>query len=182
MSEMREATAGNLEPAQAAELALLVELEARWENLRKLPPRAQEGGSATQDLLVIQKAYDAFRGKLVAYNKRYRPAHVPELLLNTPPRLAAWCRSMRTLCLSVEHDPRAQPPVQLLEKAYRLVERVGARLDGGRSPRSTSPATVGAAARDLETLGRWCEELAAGAGPSRPEVASSQGSRHANCE
>ena len=76
-------------------MALLVELEARWENLRKLPPRAQEGGAATQDLLVIQKAYDAFRGKLVAYNKRYHPAHVPELLLNTPPRLAAWCRSMR---------------------------------------------------------------------------------------
>ena len=34
------------------------------------------------------EAYDAFRGKLVAYNRRYAPAHVPELLLNTPPRLA----------------------------------------------------------------------------------------------
>ena len=86
------------------------------------------------------------------------------------------------LCLSVEHDPRAQPPVQLLEKAYRLAERMGARLDGGCFPRPAAPASVGAAARDLEALGRWCADLTAGAGPSRLEAASAQGSHHANCE
>src|SRR5262245_22228540 len=67
MPETREATMRNLDPAQATELSLLVELEARWENLRKALPREPAAGSVTQTLLGVQKAYDAFHSKLVAY-------------------------------------------------------------------------------------------------------------------
>jgi hypothetical protein len=183
MSELTAAAVSELDSEQAAELSLLVELEARWENLRKPPARAQEGAASTQDLLSIQRAYDAFRGKLVAYNKRFRPAHVPELLLNTPSRLAAWCRSMRSLFLRVEHDPRAHLPVQLLEKAYRLAERMGARLDRDRPQRPTPPVTVEAAAQNLEALCRWCDGLGTCAGSPNPDPATAYpGAGHAHRE
>src|SRR6516225_6857719 len=96
MPDLKDFSNGNLDPAQALDLALLVDLEACWENLRAsslhpdIPP-------CTQGLQVKQKAYDSFRAKLAGYNKRYAPAHVPELLLNTPTRLGLWCRSMRDL-------------------------------------------------------------------------------------
>jgi hypothetical protein len=82
MFELKEAISGSLGPAQAAELSLLVDLEARWENLRQTSPGDLE------DLHGRQKAYDTFHTKLVAYNKQYRPAHVPELLLWSAPRNA----------------------------------------------------------------------------------------------
>ena len=119
MPEIQEASVGNIDAAQAAELSLLVDLEARWENLRKTPLQAAEAGATTQDLHGKQKAYDAFRAKLVAYNKQYTPAHVPELLLNTPSRLGKWCRTMRELYLLVEHNSQGHCPVHLLEKAYQ---------------------------------------------------------------
>src|SRR2546421_9473452 len=99
MPEIRAAAGGAASPEQAIDLSLLVDLEARWENLRK--PPSPEGGHGTKDLQGRQSAYDAYRAKLVAYNKRYAPAHVPELLLNTPSRLGAWCRAMRDLYLQV---------------------------------------------------------------------------------
>src|SRR5262245_49013168 len=80
MAETMEAAFASLDAAQATELAVLVELEACWENLRKTPLGAKAVGHGTQDLLGIQKAYDAFHSKLVAYNGRYTPAYAPELL------------------------------------------------------------------------------------------------------
>ncbi len=166
MPAMREASVGNLDPAQATELSLLVDLEARWENLRKTASLDPKVGSTTQDLQGKQRAYEAFRAKLVAYNKRYRPAHVPELLLNTPSRLGIWCRTMRDLYLQVEHDPQGHCPVHLLEKAYRWAERMGVRLNRDCVSRSTPPGTIRAAIRDLEALGQWCEDLARSAPPA----------------
>ena len=58
-----------------------------------------------------QRAYEVFHAKLVAYNKRHTPAHVPELLLNSPSRLGMWCCRMRDLYLQVEHDPQSHCPV-----------------------------------------------------------------------
>src|SRR5262245_13998481 len=110
MPEMKEASVRTLDPAQAAELARLVDLEACWENLRKTPFQASEAGGSPQDLHRKQKAYDAFHAQLVAYNKLYTPAHVPELLLNTPSRLGIWCRRMRNLYLIVENNPQAHYP------------------------------------------------------------------------
>jgi hypothetical protein len=100
-----------MDAAQAAELSLLVDLEARWENLRRTPLQPPEEETSTEDLQGKQKAYESFRAKLVAYNQRYKPAHVPELLLNTPSRLAKWCRTMLDLYLRVEHEPLGHCPV-----------------------------------------------------------------------
>ena len=159
MPEMKEASVRTLDPAQATELTLLVDLEARWENLRKTPLQAAEAGATTQDLHGKQKAYDAFRAKLVAYNKQYTPAHVPELLLNTPSRLGKWCRTMRELYLLVEHNSQGHCPVHLLEKAYRWADHVSTRMNKDRVNRSTPPGNIQAAIRDLEALGQWCDDL-----------------------
>ncbi len=165
MPEMREANVVSIDAAQAAELSLLVDLEARWENLRRTPLRPPEVESSTQDLQGKQKAYESFHAKLVAYNKQYTPAHVPEMLLNTPSRLARWCRTMRELYLRVEHDSRGHCPVHLLEKAYRWAGRVGVRMNTAYVSRSTPPDTIRAAIRDLEALGQWCDDLAKVASP-----------------
>ena len=166
MHEMREAVVRSLGPAQATALSLLVELEARWENMRTYPPRAHEAGSVTQMLRGMQKAYAAFRGQLAAYNRRYTPAHVPERLLNTPPRLATWCRAMRDLYLAVEHDGLVRCPVHLVEKAYRSAERISARLHKDLPSRSEPPATIRAASEALGALARWCDDLAGIAAPA----------------
>jgi hypothetical protein len=161
MPEMSKVPAGQLDPAQAAELSRLVDLEACWENLRKGPRPGPAAVSLTRDLTARQKAYDAFHDKLVAYNKRFTPAHVPELLLNTPPRLAAWCRTMRDLYHQVEQGPQGHCPVSLLEKAHGWADRMAARLNKDRAGPSTAPHTLGAAIRDLEALAQWCDGLLA---------------------
>jgi hypothetical protein len=165
MPEIREASVVNIDAAQAAELSLLVDLEARWENLRRTPLRSSEVESSTQDLQGKQKAYDSFHAKLVAYNKKYTPMHVPEMLLNTPSRLARWCWTMRALYLRVEHEPRGHCPVHLLEKGYQWANRMGVRMNKGSVSRSTPPDTIRAAIRDLEALGQWCDDLAKVASP-----------------
>lgn len=159
MPEMKEASVRTLDSAKASELALLVDLEARWENLRKTPSQAAEARATMQDLHVKQKAYDAFHVRLVAYNKQYTPAHVPELLLNTPSRLGIWCRKMRDLYLLVEHDPQGHCPVYLLEKAYRWADHIGTRMNKDRVSRSMEPGNIQAAIRDLEALSQWCDDL-----------------------
>jgi len=162
MPEKREPADRTREPAQAIELCLLVELEARWENMRKAPPQSREVGSVTTDLRDIQKAYDAFRSKLVAYNEQYTPAHIPELLLNTPPRLGRWCRALSELYLEVEHDPKAHCPIHLLEKAYRSAQRLSARLNKSGVGPSAPPGTLRAAIESLGALVQWCADLAGG--------------------
>jgi hypothetical protein len=150
MCESREGPA-NSAPVQAIELSLLVDLEARWENMRKTSPGDR------QDLHGRQQAYDAFHGKLVAYNKGYRPAHVPELLLNTPTRLGIWCRAMGQLYLQVEHDPKGHCPAHLLEKAYRWADRISHRLHKAAVRPPTPPGTIRDVIRELEGLAQWCD-------------------------
>jgi hypothetical protein len=160
MPEIREAYVVNIAASQAAELSLLVDLEARWENLRRTPLQPPEMESSTEDLQSKQKAYESFHAKLVAYNKKYTPAHVPEMLLNTPSRLARWCRTMRDLYLRVEHEPQGHCPVHVLAKAYQWADRVGLRMNKSSVSRSPPPDTIRAAIRDLEALGQWCDNLA----------------------
>lgn len=175
MLEMNGGPIGNVDSARAVDLALLVELEAGWENLRKHPARSTtESGPSAKDLPAIQKAYDAFRGKLAAYNKRYAPAHVSDLLLNTPPRLGSWCRAMRDLFIRVEHDPRSRCPVHLLEKAYRWADQMAERKKKGRSTRSVPPVTIRDAINGLEVLIRWCDELAGDSGNLQGPVSSEE--------
>jgi hypothetical protein len=167
MPEMREATVGKVDSAKATNLSVLVDLEARWENLRKTRSRDPQSRSTLQDLQSKQKAYEAFRAKLLAYNKQFKPAHVPELLLNTPARLGIWCRSMRDLFLQVENDTQSHCPVHLLEKAYRWADLLGTRLNKPLASRSsTLPANTRAAIRDLEALSQWCDDLGGSAAPA----------------
>ena len=110
----------------------------RWENLRKTPAPHEEAGAAFEDLQGRQKFYEAFRVKLVAYNDRHSPAHLPELLLNTPIRLGTWCRKMRDLLLQVEQGAAGPLPGHLLEKAYRWPDRIGTRF--AQTPRDVHGA------------------------------------------
>lgn len=165
MLETKEAGIGNLAAMQALELGELVDLEACWENLRKRGAADADVADTRQDLQGRQKAYDLFRAKLAGYNKKYTPEHVPELLLNTPVRLALWCRRMRDLYLLIEQDPKAHCPVYLLEKAYRWADRVSARMNRDRISRSSPPANLAAAIRDLEAVSQWCDDLARVASP-----------------
>jgi hypothetical protein len=159
MPETTPVAAGNLDPAQAKELAVVVELEARWENLRA-SSQSSKNPPTIHDLHAKQKAYEAFRLKLAAYNKRFAPAHIPELLLNTGARLGTWCRTMRKLYQQLEHDAQTQCPVSLLEKAYRWADLVAGKEHKPHIERSAPPATIGAAIRELEALSHWCAELA----------------------
>ena len=160
MSGGREANAANLQPAQTTALSLLLDLEARWENLRNTPSQSPQAGHGTQDLLARQKVYEAFHSMLVAYNNRYAPAHISELLLNTPSRLGKWCQTMRDIYLQVERDPQAVYPVHLLEKAFRWADRMAARMNKAGVNRLTPPGTIRSAIEELEAVGRWCDDLA----------------------
>jgi hypothetical protein len=170
MSETKVAGAERLQPAQATELSLLVDLEACWENLRKAPGGPADANGTRQDLQTRQRAYEAFRARLAAYNSRHAPAHVPELLLNTPTRLGQWCRRMRDLYLQIEHDPGAHCPAHLLEKAHRRADRIGVRqtvksVAGEAVDRVPPPASIRAVIDTLEELVRWCDSAGATAPP-----------------
>jgi hypothetical protein len=157
MPELKEVSNRTCDLDQAAELALLVELEACWENLRATGSRAPDPQPAIRHLHGKQKAYEVFRSKLAAYNKRFAPAHIPELLLNTPARLAVWCRAMRDLYARVEHDPRSHCPVHLLEKAHRRADRVASRASEGTTAGSCPPDSIRAAIEELDSLSQWCD-------------------------
>jgi hypothetical protein len=158
MPEVRHVGGDEVDAAQAAELTALLDLEARWENLRAARPGAPQAPPATQDLQGMQRAYDAFRAKLKCYQMRYSPGHATELLLNTPARLGRWCRQVRDLYLRAGQAAQAHPPAHLLEKAYRWADRLADRSGKGRATHPTPPATAEAGIRDLEALAAWCDD------------------------
>src|SRR5439155_418230 len=124
MAMTLETPVENLPFAQAVELTVLIDSEARWENLRIHPPVTVGMPSTLKELHQKQKAYESFSTKLRVYNKAHKPAHVAELLLNNASRLGKWCWSMRDLVLNIQHDPQAHCPTHLLAKAYRWADRV----------------------------------------------------------
>jgi hypothetical protein len=137
------------------ELAVLVDLEARWENVRA--SRKLAGPSTLQELQGNQRAYEVFHAKLVAYNKRYAPPHIPELMVNTPLRLELWCKKMGALFAKL--DGGVPFPAHLLEKAYRLADGIATRQGRDRAARPM-PAGVRLATQELHGLATWCAELA----------------------
>ncbi len=138
---------------------MLVDLEACWENLRAEPPTVAEKSSTLKLLHQKQKAYEAFHVKLAAYNKGYRPAHVPELLLNTADRLGVWCRTMIQLHLALQQDPQAHYPIHLLQKAYRWADKLSEKLKIERIVRPPVDRSIPAAIREFEDLVNWCTSL-----------------------
>jgi len=150
---------GQLDHTQAEELSEVLDAEAYWENMRKVPGDGAEMGGLLRDLTARQKAYEAFRLKLTAYNATYKPAHIPELMLNNPARLGIWCGKMRTLYRRLENHPKAQCPRHLLEKAYRCADRIGERLKATPIGRALPPKDIAATVQVLETVIKWCAAL-----------------------
>jgi hypothetical protein len=143
-------------PSRRAELAVLVDLEARWENLRASHPSAKP--SSLHELQANQRAYELFHAKLVAYNKRYVPRHIPELLINSSVRLEQWCKQLSAVFAALDgHGPF---PAHLLEKAYRLADSIATRNKRACASRP-GPTEVRSAARELEMLAAWCNETPA---------------------
>src|SRR5262249_19560278 len=154
---MHEAGVNPVPPslAQAGALAELVELEARWENLRYQP--TPKGGPLPRETLVRkQMAHDVFQAKLRAYNRRYTPPHLPDVLLNPAVRLGKWCQAMRDLYRLIEPDLSARCPVSIVEKAYRWADRIARRTNRSLVAAQASPRFVGEVIAELESLSRWC--------------------------
>ena len=159
MPEVQLVAEKEISAAQAAALTVLLDLEARWENLRAARQETPRVSSIARDLLVMQKAYDAFRVQLKAYQASFSPTHVSELLLNTPARLGGWCRQVRDLHLRAGQSAQAHSPVHLLEKAYRWADQLAGKRGTERASRASPPGTAEAMIRHLEALAVWCDAL-----------------------
>ncbi|WP_171475179.1 hypothetical protein [Frigoriglobus tundricola] len=174
MSQITERTAEQLAPVQAAELAAVIDAQARWENLRGEPSR---GGDGTPTALQNrQKAYEAFRSRQAAYTTQYRTAPVSETTLNTPDRLGEWCRTARAVLLRAE---TAACPAHLIAKAHRLADRIATRLGTTIVERGAPVEDTAGAIRELTAVIAWCETgsgsaphvlKAPGAGTTEPLV------------
>lgn len=155
MSQLTESVAENLPQAQAAGLARVIDLQAQWENLRDKPGRPASDYT-TPDLHGRQKAYEAFRVVRAEYAAQYRAAEVPEMTLNTPERVAAWCRAVRAVIRRAE---KVQGPVAAVEKAYRMADRIAVRLQ--REPIARGPlGSLADAIESLDAVIQWCDALA----------------------
>ena len=159
MPEVRNVAEEDICAAQAAELAMLLNLEARWENLRAARQGTSRVSSIAQDLRGMRKAYDAFRVQLKAYQARFSPTHASELLLNTPARLGGWCRQVRDLHLRAGQSAQAHSPVHLLEKAYRWADRLAGKRGKDCVSRAAPAGPAEAVFRGLEALAAWCDAL-----------------------
>lgn len=156
MAQLNESAAGLLTPAQAAELTRVIDLEARWENMRVDRPGP---GHGTLDLQNRQRAYEAFRARRAAYEVEYRTNRFPELTPNGPDRLGAWCRAVRAVLHRAE--PGTEQPAHALEKAYRLTDRLATRLNRVPVVRGLTDG-IEAAIRELDGIIRWCDGLTGG--------------------
>lgn len=145
-------------PSRTVDLAMLVELEASWENLRPDRAGATNRQASLHELLNRQKAYELFRAKQLAFNEMHKPAYVCDSLRLTPARLAAWLRSMRDLFRQVAHHPQVPCPVHLLKKAYWCADGLAEKTAKSRFSRSTPPETVSAAVAELQALAEWCDD------------------------
>jgi len=159
MSQMSETVAEKLEPAQAAELVRVIDLQARWENMRGSPTATGgNAGFSTPDLQGRQKAYEAFRVRLAAYTTRYRAAHVPEVTLNTPERVGMWCRAVRAVFRRAGQE-FTEYPANIVAKAHRLADKIAARVGKEPAEREASIAGLPTAIRNLDAIISWCDAL-----------------------
>jgi hypothetical protein len=155
-------SAGTLRAVQATDLAQLVDVEARWENLRTHQPIPMGKVAATlKELQQRQKAYESFFAKLSAYNQRYQPFHVPEQLLNTPTRLAGWCRRMRELYAQVQCDVLLPCTLHVLEKTYRRADRIAHKMKKELVARPAPFDAIPGALQELHDVAVWCDDIVA---------------------
>ena len=153
---MTETAAGRLTPGRAAELARVLDLQSRWENLR------DDGTQSTAQLQALQAAFEAYRARMAAYTARDRSEPVPELSPTKPARLVAWCRTVRAV---LSRADGGECPTHVVEKAHRVADRIAARVQAGPAGRE-SPTDLAGAIRQLDLVIAWCDGL--GDGPARP--------------
>ena len=164
VSQMNESAAEKLDPAQAAELVQVLDLQARWENL--WDDRTRDGSDHSTPLLQgLQLAFEAFRSRMAEYTARYRTAQIPDLSPSGPDRLAGWCRAVRAIFQRAGHETGGDCPVHVVAKAHRLADRIAARVKNDPVRRGSPPDDIAGAIRDLGAIIAWCDGLVA---PSSP--------------
>src|SRR4051794_19248609 len=112
MSMLTEFDAENLSPAQAAALVRVLNLQAKWEGL--LAGKAVK--TAMPELLVRQRANDAYQLAVRDYAATYSGATAPEPTHAVPARLGAWCRTLRAVFRRAEGGSADE----VLGRVYRL--------------------------------------------------------------
>jgi len=145
MPTLTERDAETLSTEQATALLRLLNLHARWEGLLSL--RSEH----PQSLHAKQRANDAFQAALRAYTEKYRTTKIPEPTQAAPERLGVWCRTLRVLFQKAD----GVSPVELLGRAYRLADRIAARL-----AKETIKERPGEALLALDRIIDWCDVLA----------------------
>jgi hypothetical protein len=122
----RLTAAAALSPAQATDLARLLDLQAEWQLLK------DDGRDhSTARLQGLQWTFEAFRLAQAAYAARYGAGPVPEGTPTTPARLAAWCRAARAIVHRADPAPGGGP-THLAARAYQLAD--GLAGPAGRPP------------------------------------------------
>ncbi len=165
MAQLTAQIALGLAPDQAAELARVMELQACWENLRDDSDTSHANGPGLRER---QRRYDAFRSALTTYTARHKSASLPELTLNAPERVGAWCRAVRIVCERAGAE--AEAPVHVVGKAYRLADRIAARLKVEPAAREDQVEGMYAAIRALDAIIAWCDRLSVSRGGIGPVV------------
>lgn len=160
------ALTAELSPDQAADLARVLDLQAGWENHRH---DAGAGNAHGPGLRERQRRYEAYRSALAGYAARHRAVDLPELNLSTPERVAGWCRVVRAVCRQARPD--AEAPAQVAGKAYRLADRIAARLGVAPADRDDCAEGIGGVIAGLDAVVAWCDGLTGGRVAARTEPA-----------
>ena len=155
---MSETSAEKFDPVQAADLINVLNLQAKWECVLGTPVGA-DVASSTTNLQDRQRQYEAFRIQMAAYVDRYKTTYVPDMTLNTPDRFGRWCRTVRAVCGRAEQVAGSVCPDHVVEKAYRVADRIAGTLSKDPVGRGAAPDSIGAAIRDLDAVIVWCHAL-----------------------
>jgi hypothetical protein len=151
VTQMTENAAERLDPARAADLTRVLDLQSRWENMRA------EGGDSTTHLQALQRAFEAYRVRLSEYTARHRSEQIPDLSPSGPSRLSAWCRAVRAVFRRA--DGGCDCPSHVLTKAQRLAERIAVRMGVEPPGRGLAPTEMADIIRLLDDMILWCDDL-----------------------
>jgi hypothetical protein len=149
VSQFIESSAERLDPVQAAELARVLDLQSRWENMRA------DCGDSTTRLQSLQRAFEAYRVRLTEYKTRHRSHEIPDQSPSSPDRLGAWCRMVRVLFTRAAEGNEC--PAQVVTKAWRLADRIAARAKLEPVGRESPAGNMAEAIRQLDVLIAWCD-------------------------
>ena len=148
---MNESTAERLVPEQAAELARVLDLQSRWENMRV------DGGDSIVHLQALQRAFEAYRLRKAEYTTRYRNEQTPDLSPSGPNRFGAWCRALRAVFRRATEG--IECPVQVIAMACRQADRIAERVKAEPVGRESPPTDMAGAIRQLDALIAWSDRL-----------------------